>query len=57
MSPETAILTAVALPLIGSAGILLTGKAPNLREAVTLITGVVLTYIVVGVLLPVVMAG
>jgi multicomponent Na+:H+ antiporter subunit D len=57
MTPETALLTAIAIPLIGGAGILMTGKVPNLREAVTLITGVALTYVVVGILLPVVMAG
>lgn len=50
MTPPTAIGVAVLLPLLGAIGIQLTGKRPNLREAVTILTslltfGVVLTLV------------
>lgn len=57
MTPETAILTAIVLPLVGAVGILATRAAPNLREGVTLLTGIVLAYVVIAVILPVVNAG
>ena len=57
MTPETAILAAITLPLIGALAIALAGRvSPNLREAVTLITAAALIWVVWG-LLPPVMAG
>ena len=56
MMPETALMLAIALPLAGAVLVALTGRAPNLREAVTLITGAGLLGIVV-MLVPYVMAG
>ena len=50
------ILWAILIPLLGSIGILITRKIPNLREAVTLITAVIL-FLVVSSLVPTVMAG
>jgi multicomponent Na+:H+ antiporter subunit D len=48
MNVETQLLLCVALPLLGAAGILAAGRFPNLREAVTLSTAVVLFALVVG---------
>lgn len=57
MSPETAILVAIGLPLTGALGIALAGRiGPNLREMVTLLTAVSLIWVVWG-LLPVLMDG
>jgi multicomponent Na+:H+ antiporter subunit D len=56
MSPENAIIWSIIVPLIGSVAILLTGKKPNLREAVTLITAVTM-FLVVGSLTHVITAG
>ena len=42
MAPEQAVLAALAVPLLGAALIALAGRAPNLRESVTLITAVTL---------------
>lgn len=39
------ILWAIALPFIGAIGVALTGKWPNLREAVTLLTGAIVLVI------------
>ena len=50
------ILAALALPVAGSAGIALCSRHPNLREAVTLITSVML-FICVASLLPAILAG
>ena len=50
------ILWAILIPLLGSIGILITGKIPNLRETVTLTTAVIL-FLVVSTLVPTVMAG
>lgn len=47
MSGSTAILLALFLPLAGALGIVLVGRWPNLREAVTLATGVAL-FLIVG---------
>lgn len=55
-SPETAILLAVVIPLVVAIGIDLTGRQPNLREAVTL-AGSILTWIVVATLTPLVLDG
>ena len=47
MSPETAILAAVCVPLVGAIGIGLAGRvSENLREAVTFITAGTLIYVV-----------
>ncbi len=56
MTPENAILWAITIPLIGSLGILLAGKIPNLRESITLITAV-LMFVMVGSLIHVVTGG
>ncbi|MCP5372738.1 MAG: monovalent cation/H+ antiporter subunit D family protein [Hyphomicrobiales bacterium] len=56
MSPETAMLLAMALPLVGAAGIQLAGPWPNLREAVTLLTATA-TFLLVVQVLPSVAAG
>ena len=56
MSPELTILLAIAVPLFGSAAILLTGKFPNIRETATLVTAVTLFLAVVS-LVPVLLAG
>ncbi|MDP3514658.1 MAG: monovalent cation/H+ antiporter subunit D family protein [Sulfuritalea sp.] len=53
MSPETVILVALALPLLGAIGIVLAGKSPNLREGVTLVTALGLFACVVQLLDPV----
>lgn len=42
ISPELAIVLSLALPLAGCLAIWLLDKAPNLREAATLVTGLVL---------------
>lgn len=48
MTPETQLFACVALPLLGAAGILLAGRRPNLREAVTLTTAAGLFALVLG---------
>jgi len=50
MSAETALLATLFLPLVGMVLIWLTGKSPNLREAVTLVTSVALFAIVLSLL-------
>ena len=50
------ILWAISIPLLGSMGILITHKIPNIRETVTLTTAVIL-FLVVSTLVPTVMAG
>ncbi|MBO6558893.1 MAG: monovalent cation/H+ antiporter subunit D family protein [Nisaea sp.] len=50
MSAETALLSTLFLPLVGMVLIWLTGKSPNLREAVTLTTSVILFAIVLSLL-------
>jgi len=56
VSPDQALILAIAVPALGALGVVLAGRWPNLREAVTLVTGVILV-LVVGTLLPVIMAG
>jgi multicomponent Na+:H+ antiporter subunit D len=56
LSPETAILTSLFLPLAGGAGILLSSNRPNLREAVTIVTSLLLLISVFS-LLPAVLDG
>lgn len=57
MIPETAILVAIGLPLVGALAIALAGRfGPNIREAATAITSVSLIWVVWG-LLPLLMDG
>ena len=56
MTPENAILAALLLPALGALGIAVTGRVPNLREAVTLTTAVALMVVVWG-MLPAVAGG
>ena len=56
MNGETLILTAIAAPYLGTSLILLAGRSPNLREAITLATAG-LTFLLVLGLVPEVMAG
>ena len=56
MSPETTILLAIAVPIVGMFGIILTGASPNLREGVTLTTAGIL-FALVASLFPEVLAG
>jgi len=56
MSAETALLLAIATPLVGAVGIQLTGLWPNLRETVTIITATV-TFLLVTQVLPEVAAS
>jgi multicomponent Na+:H+ antiporter subunit D len=57
MTPETAILVAIGIPLVGALAITLAGRiGPNIREAVTAITSVSLIWVVWG-LLPLLMGG
>jgi multicomponent Na+:H+ antiporter subunit D len=56
MTPGTAMLLALLVPVAGALLIWLTGSRPNLREAVTLITALALFGLVLGVL-PDVIAG
>ena len=48
MSPPTAILAAIALPLLGVPLIALLGSRPNVRETVTLTTGGILFLVVLS---------
>jgi multicomponent Na+:H+ antiporter subunit D len=57
MTPETAILVAIGIPLVGALAIALAGRiSPNLREAATAITSLSLIWVVWG-LLPILMDG
>ncbi|MBE0546849.1 MAG: monovalent cation/H+ antiporter subunit D family protein [Rubrivivax sp.] len=56
MAPEQAVLAALAVPLAGAALIALAGRAPKLRETVTLTTAAALLGCVLT-LLPAVLAG
>ena len=56
MSPETAIIAAVAVPLIGAVFIFLNGRTANVREAVTVITAIV-TFCIVTTLFDDVASG
>ena len=49
MSPTAAIIAALLIPTIGACLIALAGRWPNLREAVTLITAVLLFAAVVQI--------
>jgi len=57
MSPETAILASLGVPLAGALGIALSGRhSANLRETVTIVTAAALIWTVWG-LLPEIFAG
>ncbi|MDD2879241.1 MAG: proton-conducting transporter membrane subunit [Rhodoferax sp.] len=56
LTPEQAIVASMMVPLAGAVLIYLAGRAPNLREAITLVTAVIL-FGVVLTLLPVVLGG
>ena len=56
MTPETAIQLALLAPLVGCVLITLTGRWPNLRETVTLVTAGTMFLLVLSIL-PHVMAG
>ncbi len=56
MSPETALLLAMALPLLAVPMIVAAGRYPNLREAITIITALAVSALVLY-LLPGVLAG
>ncbi len=56
MTPETALVVALGLPLVGALGIALAGRMPNLREAVTLLTALAV-FATVSQLLEPVLAG
>ena len=56
MSPEVLVILAVCLPAVAVALIWLTGSQPNLREAVTLVTAIVVFGIVLSIV-PDVLAG
>ena len=50
MSASLTITLTMAVPLIGAVLVGLTGRWPNLREAVTVVTAVVLFFLVVSLL-------
>ncbi len=56
LTPEQAVLASMAVPLTGALLISQAGRMPNLREAITLVTAVVLLAVVLT-LLPLVLAG
>ena len=56
MNAEVLIILAMAIPFLGAVGIFITGRDPNLREAVTLTTAFLLLFTVM-MLVPQVMAG
>ena len=53
MTPETALILTIVLPLVGAVLVALTGRSPNLRETMTLITGVALLAVVSTLIAPV----
>jgi multicomponent Na+:H+ antiporter subunit D len=56
MSPGITMQLVLAVPLIGTLFIVLTGHRPNLRETVTLVTAITM-FVLVASLTPLVMAG
>jgi len=56
VTPENAILLSLIVPLVGGLGIVLTGRRPNVREGVTLLTSAGLLWVVMS-LVPEVLAG
>lgn len=57
MNVDTLILAILVLPVCGAVGISLAGKAPNLREGITLLTAVLLFALVVQLVGPVLAGG
>ena len=53
ISPGLAIVLSLAVPLVGFVGIWLFGKSPNLREGVTILTGVILLALTITVFMAV----
>jgi len=53
MSPSTAIACALLLPLVGAVLVAVCRHRPNLRESITLVTGVALLAVVCSLLAPV----
>ena len=53
MTPELAIVGALAIPAVGAIGVAACGRAPNLRESVTLIAASLLLLTVVSLVAPV----
>ena len=53
MDPGTAMQAAIIIPLLGSILILLTGKWPNLRETVTIVTSLILFWTVSQIIMSV----
>jgi len=49
MSAETLLLAALLLPLIGAIGIIATGRKPDIREGVTLVTATLIAILVVTI--------
>jgi len=56
MSPQTAVVAALVVPLVGAASIIAAHRAPNVREGVTLVTASLL-FLAVLAILPGVLAG
>jgi len=56
VTPQSLVLASVLAPLVGAGLIALTGRRPNLREAVTLTTAGIL-FLCVAALTPLVLAG
>ena len=56
MSNQSALILAILIPLLGGIGILLLRSAPNLREACTLVSSLVLAFVVYS-LLPKILSG
>lgn len=56
MSPDTAAWLALLIPALGALGIAATGRSPNIREGVTLVSAALLFVTVVSIL-PSVLAG
>lgn len=49
LNMEQLVLLAIVLPFIGAVGVLLAGRWPNLREAVTLVTAAAIAFIVFAI--------
>ena len=56
MSNQSILILSILIPLIGGIGISLLHRAPNLREACTLISSIVLAFVVYS-LLPRILSG
>ena len=45
-APETMLQLSILLPIVATAGILAAGRMPNLREGVSIVTGLIVFYFV-----------